>query len=85
MAGVRSNTTIRDFNWKKRGIPNPMDTEDQFYRYHNLDLRNLDIEELLAEFDWIKAHAWQLPANSWWRGRMAAIEGELKTREVRRR
>jgi len=70
---------------KKGAVPNPIDTEDQFYRYHNLDLPNLDIEELLAEFDWIRAHVWGVPANSWWRERVKAIEGELKTREVRRR
>lgn len=63
-------------------IPNPLNTDMEYARLYHLDLPYLDDTQLVDEFNYIRAHLWQLPPGHWLRERVRMLESELKRRKV---
>ncbi len=61
-------------------VPNPMDTDTSFYRFHNLDSDKLSENELADEYHALRPQLWGLSPNHWLRNRVAALESELQRR-----
>jgi len=63
-------------------IPDPLSSLEQYYRFHHLDIPQLEDNELADEFNYLRTRLWQLPAHHWVRQRVAMIESELKRRQI---
>jgi hypothetical protein len=62
-------------------IPNPFDSDSQYYRFHYIDIIALEDSELQDELWALRPHLWGLPANHWLRERVSRLEAELQKRK----
>lgn len=65
-----------------RVIPDPLDTDHQYYRFHHLDLPNLDETELEDELNTLKPLLWGIPMCHWLRDRVLHLKAELRRRQA---
>jgi hypothetical protein len=61
-------------------IPNPIETEEQYGRFHHLDLPGLDDTDAIDELHALRPLLWGLPKDDWLRERVRMIDCELKRR-----
>jgi hypothetical protein len=64
-------------------VPDPLYSDRQYARFHNLDLLGCEDTELLDELSTLRPLLFGLPAAHWLRQRVGAIESELKRRRYR--
>jgi len=63
-------------------IPEPLNSLEQYYHFHHLDIPELEDDELIDEFNYLRTRLWRLPAQHWVRQRVAMLESELKRRQI---
>jgi hypothetical protein len=63
-------------------IPDPLHSDEQYNRFHHLDIPYMETHELVDEFHYLRAHFWGLLADDWRRERVRMLESELKKRKV---
>lgn len=61
-------------------IPNPLDTDRQYERYHHLDTEGLEDTNLRDELNALCPLLRGLPADHWLRERVTALEAEISKR-----
>lgn len=57
-------------------IPDPLSSDQQYTRFHHLDLTELEDTELTDELYALRPILWGLPADHWLRERVRALEKE---------
>ena len=60
--------------------PNPLYSDKQYLRYHNLDIANMDDQELADEYYTLRPLLWGLPRADWLRERVKLLGHELAKR-----
>ena len=63
-------------------IPDPLSSDGQYYRFHHLDLPDLDDTELRDEFYALRPLLWGLPDGHWLRERVSMLTRELNKRRA---
>ena len=63
-------------------IPDPLDSLEQYYRFHHLDIPELEDDELIDECNYLRTCLWRLPADHWARQRVITLRNELKRRQI---
>ena len=63
-------------------IPNPLDSDQQYARFHHLDIPYLDDMQLRDEVNYFRVLLWGLPRGHWLRERVKILESELKKRKA---
>lgn len=64
-------------------VPNPLDTDLQFARFHHLDVPCSDDMQLIDELDHLRVRLWGLPPDHWLRERVRILKNELRKRGKR--
>ena len=62
-------------------IPNPLDNDNQYRRFHHLDIADIDDSELSEELWALRPYLWGLPSNHWLRERVKELGAELAKRQ----
>jgi hypothetical protein len=62
-------------------IPDPLNSDAEYARFHFLDIPELDNIELRDELNYIKALLWGIPAEHWLRERVRQLETEITRRK----
>jgi hypothetical protein len=62
-------------------VPNPLNSDRQYYRFHHLDLPDLDDTELADELNYLRPLLWGLDSEHWFRERVMMLENELRKRK----
>lgn len=60
--------------------PDPLQSDAEYARFHCSDVPDMETEELIDEFHYLRAHLWGSPADSWPRERVTVLETELRNR-----
>jgi len=63
-------------------VPNPLDSDSQYHRFHHIDIAALEDLELLDELWALRPLLWGSPPDHWLRERVNKLEGELQRRSV---
>lgn len=66
-------------------VPNFLDTDRQYDRYHHLDLPGVEDIDLTDELNCLRVFLWGLPRDHWLRQRVRALETEAARRATGRR
>ena len=63
-------------------IPNPLDSETQYIRYHHEDIPQMENEDLDAEYYYIRSHIYLYKENDkpWLSERLAELKAEINKR-----
>jgi hypothetical protein len=61
-------------------IPNPLESDTQYYRYHHFDIPGAELSDLQDELYALRPLLWGLPKDGWLRERVRLIEAELAKR-----
>jgi hypothetical protein len=65
-------------------VPDPLDSEQQYNRFHHLDLADMETGKLQKELDTLKSVLWwNLPDNDWLEERVNRLKAELRRRGLR--
>jgi hypothetical protein len=62
-------------------IPDPLNSDMEYTRFHHLDIPDLDDTKLLDELNYLRARLWNLPPQHWLRERANVLEHELAKRK----
>ena len=66
-------------------VPDPLNSDKQFYKYHHYDIEGLSNTELIDELHALRPLLWwRLPDNCWLRERVKMLEGEFARRKGKR-
>lgn len=60
--------------------PNPLDTKNQYARFHHQDLPGLSDTDMVEELYALRPLLWGSPPDHWFRARVLALEKELAKR-----
>lgn len=63
-------------------VPCPLSSDRQYYRFHHVDLPDLDDTHLTDELHYLRPRLWGIPPNHWLRERVARLESELRKRHI---
>ena len=63
-------------------IPDPLQSDKQYAKFHHLDIPDMKIEKLEAEFYYLQAHIYRLSNDAyiWVRQRVTNLQAELRKR-----
>ena len=62
-------------------VPDPLVSDRQYERFHNLDIADLDDTELTDELNHLRPLLWGLDSQHWLRKRVEMILTELRKRQ----
>ena len=68
----------------KELIPNPLQSDSHYGRYHCFDIPNLEVDDILDEIYALRPLLWGSSKDDWLRLRVKALEGELASRKFRK-
>lgn len=66
-------------------IPDPLNTDTEYDRFHHVDVAGMDPEEMANELDALRPLLWGLAADNWLRGRVKVLEAALSKRGQKKR
>jgi len=62
-------------------IPDLLNSDVKYSRFHHLDIPDLEDTELVDEFNCLRVFLWKLPPDNWLRKRVKVLEGEITKRK----
>jgi len=63
-------------------VPSPLSSDHEYYRFHHIDLPDLDDTHLTDELYYLRPCLWGTPPDHWLRERVARLESELRKRRI---